>query len=349
MSASTQNVAVYIDPPSPAYYADRLFDTSDPVLNRDDSLLPYAQLRETLNARGDVVHTADLLATSPAQERREYYSFGVLDNFREMRARDDVTLRAFVIFEPPVVEPRLYQALPELTAAFERVYIHNVHGDGYALHGVDVSKLRKLYWPQPRRDVIESCWENQIRRRRLVVINGNHRPQKVPTELYSKRIEAMAALAPTNSIDLYGRGWDKWWSRASMWLPYWRRRRALMSIYKGACESKYEVLSRYQFSLCFENMAMRGYVTEKIFDCFYAGTIPLYLGATDIQDLIPEDAYVDCRKFPTWRAMLDYVEAMPEETIQIMRQNGKNFIRGAGGRQYSDSLLSVFGVEPKAA
>lgn len=347
MNASAPEVVVYIDPPSPAYYADKLFDTSDPVLNRDDSLLPYAELREALRARGKAVHTADLLATTPFQNRREYYSLGVLSNFGELTARNDVVLRAFVVFEPPVVDPRLYRALPELTAAFDRVYIHNVHGDGYALHGVDVSKLRKLYWPQPRRDIIEPYWGNQIRMRRLVVINGNHRPQKVPNELYSRRIEAMAALAPTGSIDLYGRGWAKWWSRASMWLPYWKHRRALMSIYKGACESKYAVLSRYQFSLCFENMAMEGYVTEKIFDCFYAGTIPLYLGATDIQALIPESAYVDCRKFATWRMLLDYVESMTEEMVQAMRQSGRDFVRSAVGRKYSDSLSTVFGVERK--
>lgn len=345
MSVIISRVAAYIDPPSPAYYADKLFDTADPLLNRDDSLLPYAQLRETLEKRGDTVHTADLMATASSGGRRDYYSFGVLSNFGALKGRKDVTLRAFVIFEPPVVEPRLYRALPELTAAFEHVYVHNVHGDGYALQGVDTSKLRKLYWPQPRRDVIEPYWTNGERLRRLVVINGNHRPQKVPHELYSKRIEAMAALAPAGCIDLYGRGWTKWWSRTSMWLPYWKNRRALMSIYKGSCESKYEVLSRYLFSLCFENMAMQGYVTEKIFDCFYAGTIPLYLGASDIQDLIPESAYIDCRKFSTWQALWEYVESLSEESIQAMRLSGREWVRGSGALKYRDSLFFVFDIE----
>ncbi|GBL40159.1 alpha-(1,4)-fucosyltransferase [Nitrospirota bacterium] len=256
-------------------------------------------------------------------------------------------LRAFVIFEPPVVEPRLYRALPELTAAFERVYVHNVHGDGYSLQGVDVSRLRKLYWPQPRRDVLEPHWANRERLHRIVVINGNHVPKKVPKELYSKRIEAMATLAKTGVVDLYGRGWDKWWSRASMWWPYWKHRSALMSIYKGTCESKYEVLGKYQFSLCFENMAMQGYVTEKIFDCFYAGAIPLYWGASDIQDLIPEDAYIDCRKFSSWGAMLRHVESVTEDEMMRMREKGRAFVQGIDSLKYSESLMSVFEVEAK--
>jgi hypothetical protein len=345
MSADSSIAMVYVAPPSPAYSADKLFDVSNPVLNRDDSLLPYALVKEEYARAGIEMHTGDLLPAKPAAMKCDYYSLGMLDGIQELKKRDDVNLRAFVIFEPPVVEPRLYHALPELTAAFNQVYVHNVHGDGYAMDGVDASRLRKLYWPQPRHDVILDYWERRERQRRIVVINGNHVPRKVPNELYSKRIEAMAALASTGKIDLYGRGWERWWSRASMWWPYWRNRRALMSIYRGACASKYEVLASYDFSLCFENMAMQGYVTEKIFDCFYAGTIPLYLGASDIENLVPRDAYIDCRKFTNWHDMLNYVENLPQDIISSMREQGRAFIRGAGGAKHRESLLDVFGLQ----
>lgn len=347
MNSSHTRTAVFVDPPSPVYYADCLFDTSNPVLNRDDSLLPYAHVREAFNALGIEVHTADFLPKTLGEGCCDYYSLGVLENFRALLAREDVRRRAFVIFEPPVVEPRLYKALPELTAAFERVYVHNIHGDGYSLKGVDVSRLRKLYWPQLRRDVIEEYWANRERLHRIVVINGNHIPKRVPNELYSKRIEAMATLAKTGEVDLYGRGWTRWWSRASMWWPYWKHRSALMSIYKGACASKYEVLGRYQFSLCFENMVMQGYVTEKIFDCFYSGVIPLYLGASDIQDLIPEETYIDCRKFSTWDAMLRHVQGITESEINKMRDRGRAFVQGKDSIKYRESLMQVFDVEAK--
>lgn len=347
MNPAYASEKVYIDTP-PAYSKDKLFDTSNAALNRDDALVPYARVREAHQALGRKVQTADyLMQQEPGVEVNDYYSLGVLDNFNALRHRTDVRLRAFVVLEPPVVDPGLYKALPELTAAFERVYVHNVHGDGYSLKGVDVSRLRKLYWPQPRRDVIEQHWGNRERMHRIVVINGNHVPRRVPNELYSKRIEAMAAMAQTGAVDLYGRGWAKWWSRASMWWPYWKHRSALMSIYKGACASKYEVLGKYQFSLCFENMAMQGYVTEKIFDCFYAGTIPLYWGASDIKDLIPEETYIDCRKFSSWDAMLCHVESVTEEEISRMREKGRAFVQGRASLKYSESLMDVFGVEAK--
>jgi hypothetical protein len=338
--------ATYVDPPSPAYYEDRLFDTSNAILNRDDSLVPYARVRETFRAAGKDLRTADYLMKAPAGTAiSNYYSLGVLDNYKALLQRVDVRLKSFVIFEPPVVDPRLYKALPELTAAFECVYVHNTIGDGYSLEGVDVARLRHLYWPQPRDEVINHYWERTERLDRIVVINGNHIPRKAPNELYSKRIEAMVALAQLGVVDLYGRGWAKWWSRASMWLPYWKNRKTLMSIYKGACDSKYEVLSQYKFSLCFENMAMKGYVTEKIFDCIYAGVVPLYLGATNISDLIPEAAYVDCRCFDSFLKMQAFLVQMTGPEFQAIREAGRVFLSSPQGAKYSNSLFSVFGCQ----
>lgn len=343
MMLNTPSKKIYIDPPSSAYYEDKLFDTSNEVLNRDDTLVPFLELQIKKNEQGIDVHTADFLLNQDYIEGGgDYYSLGVLDNYKALVNRDDIHLKAFVIFEPPVVDPTLYKALPDLTAAFDQVYVHNIIGDGYSLDGVDTTKLRQLFWPQPRHEVIEKFWERTDRKDRIVVINGNHIPRRVPNELYSKRIEAMASLAKLGVVDLYGRGWNKWWSRASMWLPYWKHRKALMSIYKGACESKYEVLSQYKFSLCFENMAMSGYVTEKIFDCLYAGVVPLYLGAPDIKDLIPADVYIDCREFSSWQEMYSVIEKISPEEIQRMRKNGKLFVSSKKGAKYYNSLTNIF-------
>lgn len=335
---------IYVDPSSKAYYEDRLFDQANPVLNRDDTLAPFVRLRNALAQQGASLCTADRLEGVELDRQSEYYSLGVLENYERFRTRGDVKLQAFVIFEPPVVDPRLYQALPELTRAFERVYVHNTEGDGYSLKGVDESRLRKLYWPQPHKDVLSDFWNRQGRMRRVVMINGNHKPISNDGELYSKRIEALSALASNGNIDLYGRGWERWWSRNSMWLPYWRNRKALMSVYKGGCASKYEVLCQYDFALCFENMEMKGYVTEKIFDCFYAGTIPLYWGAKDIADQIPMEAYIDCRKFTSWGEMCEKVIAMSDLEIQSMRSAGRAFIQSEYGLKYYNSLTEIFHV-----
>lgn len=338
-----QSKIIYVDPSYKAYYEDRLFDHTDSALNRDDTLAPFIRLRGALEQQGVALHTADqLVRQGDCSKLCDYYSLGVLDNYEQLKARGNVSLQAFVIFEPPVVAPQLYRALPKLTAAFERVYVHNTEGDGYSLQGVDRLRLRKLYWPQPRRDVLLPFWNQGDRQRRMVMINGNHKPISCEGELYSRRIEALVALAKFGKVDLYGRGWERWWSRNSMWLPYWRSRGALMSIYKGSCSSKYEVLCRYEFALCFENMVMKGYITEKIFDCIYAGTIPLYLGATDIAELIPGAAYIDCRQFTSWEQMQEVLMCMSADQIQSIKEAGRAFLQSDPGLRYYDALPSIF-------
>lgn len=292
-------------------------------------------------SKGVSIHTADFLITSNSKDKNDYYSLGILDNFEKILAENSACLAAFVIMEPPLVIPELYAALPRLTAVFDRVYIHNTNGDGYSLDGVDARKLHKLYWPIPHDDVLETYWGNEIRMKRLIVINGSHNPKARAREQYSLRIEAMAELSKLGVVDLYGRGWNRWWSRSAMWLPFWRNRNALMSIYKGGCSSKFEVLKNYEFCLCFENMWMDGYITEKIFDCFYAGTIPLYMGAPDVHIYIPADAFVDCRKYSTWTEMWEDVAAMSAHEIESMKIAGRSFLQSDKARKFYDSMEHI--------
>jgi len=57
-----------------------------------------------------------------------------------------------------------------------------------------------------------------------------------------------------------------------------------------------DVFSKYKFIICFENSYADGYVTEKIFNCFFAHTIPIYMGAPDISNHINPNSFIDRRK-----------------------------------------------------
>lgn len=335
--------SIFIDPSYRVFDEDGLFDLSNAVLNRDGQLLPFHRLREHLAGKDIAVHTADYLFKNDIRviQTSDYYSLGLLDNFERISQEGRARLAAFVIMEPPVVLPHLYEALPKLTAMFDRVYVHNTWGDGYSLDGVNTDKLHRLYWPIPHDDVLEPYWGNEQRMKRVVVINGSHNPRSKIREQYSLRIKAMAELSKLGVVDLYGMGWERWWSRSALWLPYWMNRRALMSIYKGKCASKFEVLQNYEFCLCFENMRMDGYITEKIFDCLYAGTIPLYMGAPDILDYIPEDVFVDCRKYSSWTAMWEDVARMPPERIRTMKEAGRMFLQSEMAKKFFNSIEDI--------
>jgi hypothetical protein len=40
-----------------------------------------------------------------------------------------------------------------------------------------------------------------------------------------------------------------------------------------------------------------GYVTEKLFDCFRAGCVPVYVGPSEIAELVPAGCFIDGRAF----------------------------------------------------
>ncbi len=334
---------LFIDPSYPVFDNDKLFDLTDPILNRDSQLLPFFRLREALSAEGMIIRTADHLFTDRTQQMGDsaYISLGNIRNYPKILSQTSAKLKAFVMMEPPVVAPELYRELPALTQVFESVYLHNINGDGYSLDNVNQARLKKFYWPLPFSEVLERYWSRSERLRKIVMINGNHKPRATKGEQYSTRMEALAALTPFDAIDLYGRDWEKWWSRESLWRPYWRNRTALMSVYRGPCVSKYEILSQYDFCLCFENIAMNGYISEKIFDCLYAGTIPLYLGAPDVDGYLPREIFVDCSKYRTWSEMWTELQAMPVKKIQAIRAAGRDFFSSTAAARYIDSLMDI--------
>lgn len=48
-------------------------------------------------------------------------------------------------------------------------------------------------------------------------------------------------------------------------------------------ENKNEWLKDYKFHICFENSSYPGYLTEKLFDAYNTGTIPIYWGDTSLR------------------------------------------------------------------
>jgi hypothetical protein len=347
MSAEQQGVArnvAYIDPPTEDYLEDRLFDLGNARLNRDGTLLPFVRARNSLQAAGVPVFTADRLPDRDDGAVSHYWSFGTMRNWGTLAARDDVRLRGFILSEPPLIRPDLYAALPELTRMFEEVYVHNTEGDGYSLARVDQSRLRKFYWPQPYDRIDPRADRAGSRSDRIVAISGNHRPRNRIAEHYSTRILFVAALADMDAVNLYGRGWDRWWGRHSMWLPYWKHFLALQRVYRGGCADKIEVLLQHNFSLCFENMSMDGYITEKIFDCFYAGTIPIYIGPHNAAEYLPRDAYISAQEFATPADVARFCQALTPNERSRMRDAARAFVEGPEFRRYHDSLTTILRV-----
>jgi hypothetical protein len=63
-------------------------------------------------------------------------------------------------------------------------------------------------------------------------------------------------------------------------------------------EFKLDTMARYKFTVAFENASDADYVTEKFYDPLIAGSVPLYLGAPNIEEFSPgENCFINVSDF----------------------------------------------------
>lgn len=149
-------------------------------------------------------------------------------------------------------------------------------------------------------------------RKLICNISGNKKSNH-PNELYSERRKVIEYFEKNHSddFDLYGIGWDK----------------RKYKNYKGRCESKEEIYQNYRFALCLENEKnVPGYITEKIMDCISDGIVPIYMGATDITDYIPQDCFIPYDQFGTLEELYSYLTEMDERHYSAYLQAHARFI-----------------------
>jgi hypothetical protein len=72
--------------------------------------------------------------------------------------------------------------------------------------------------------------------------------------------------------------------------------------------TKKKIMSKYKFSIAFENARAKDYVTEKFFDPLIMGSIPIYLGAPNVEEFAPgEHCYIHVDSFSSVKALADWL------------------------------------------
>lgn len=340
---NSSNVRIYIEPPSHHFFQDRLFSSEKTRYGGDDLMAPYVYLRNYFQQQGIEIHTADYLPEQPGNNLNLYVSLGLFRDYKKLNSRPDVIPSAYFVFECPVVEPSIYRKIAQEQDNFRRIFTWS---DSASLLHFTKRPLRcqHFHWPQSFDQVHEQIW-SQENRKFLVMINSNKLPRVYFHELYTERMRAVAYFNQFGEIDLYGVGWDEpSWQLGRKRVPYtfirlyrygltqWQKIKpdpllqAARRVYRGKAESKSTTLGNYTFAICFENSILKGWITEKIFDCFFAGTVPIYLGAPDIQDYVPQDCFIDMRNFPDYPALHKYLRTLTPADVDGFRLRARQFL-----------------------
>ena len=350
------SLAVFLDPVSNHFEEDRLFGGTWPGHHSG----PYLHVRDVFAERGVPVHTADRLfrGQSPG-ERNAYFALGNVRNYRKLAGRDDVVLSGLFHVEAPILSPTTYSQTPEASRYFERVYSFS-NAEALAPFGCAGVPLRHFLIPEPYEgiDGFEGLWARRDRNF-LCMISQNKLPTLQVSELYTERLRLLEHFSRSDSIDLYGVGWDRMPFRVGErrtpqqlvrvyrivreHVPFMRNHPyedLIRRVYRGAVESKAETMSRYTFAITYENMVLDGWINEKIFDAFVVGTIPIYLGAPDVTEYIPEDCFIDPRRFSDYFGLEAFLRSLGPREIATYRENAKDFLASERFRPFSKAAFA---------
>jgi alpha(1,3/1,4) fucosyltransferase len=350
------STGIYIDFPSASLLNDRCFQWNTGRFH-SSLLRVLAHMKKGLEAQGVQMHTADLLPPQTGRDRHIYISIGNHANYPRLATRRDVVLSAFMVTESPIVEPRIYRGLAHARHYFKRIFSCIPGAEIRRFTGADVECL-PLRWPIDFRGVDMPLWSRSDRGF-LVMVNMNKLPRLPHHELFTERMRAVEVFSRTGEIDLYGVGWDKASARmGTTWLPWTLRRAhiawlnwidrihpapllsAARKVYKGELETKWETLSQYDFALCFENIEIKGWLTEKLFETLRVGTIPIYWGATDIKELVPIDCFIDMTQFAGYADLRAFLKSLESAAIRRYRNAGREFLESDAFGPFSEERFS---------
>lgn len=257
--------------------------------------------------------------------------------------------------ENPFYACRFYWNLLKLTSYFD----HSIVMKGVESWVHPSSQFHPQYTPHAYFNKIKEVESNFRQKKFLTMIQGNTRvhplkrvyvnfrntlkpmPNFINREGYLDRLEAIRHFSESPDFDLYGRGWDKP-------IPYTKKyQESVSKSWRGAIEDKHKILKQYKFSLVLENSYLGGYV-QYLIDSIYAGSVPIYWGAPDIAEILPQNCFIDFRKFDCDFAKLEnYLRDMSENEYNSYIKNINTFISSPAAyllsqENYASEMINIF-------
>lgn len=209
---------------------------------------------------------------------------------------------------------------------------------------VDNNRFIKMNLPNELSVDFNYGWEEKVGFCCLIA-NNKTLPHNSSSFLYSERINAIRWFEKfaSSDFDLYGSGWEKSpaihgiLGRIINRLGFNKLNdKKIFSSYLGPVENKIKTLKKYRFCICYENVDnLNGYITEKIFDCFFSGCIPIYLGAENISDYIPANCFIDKRNFSSYKSLYNFMKTMKENDYIDYQKRIKRFLKSDTAKLFS--------------
>ena len=300
--------------------------------NRDDCFLPYILLKSKLNDSGIEINTFD-------KTTKDVTSFEI---HQDVQYESTSSLNYLLMFETKYV--RNENADKKLWSKYKKIFTWDeslVDGD------------RFIHLNLPNQICVPRIDGFLKRDRFCCLISGNKTLlTNEAKSLYPERVSVVRwfeSHAPQD-FDLYGVDWNLPEARTGVTGKIIRRFWKIINriyvlrpfpSYRGRLKHKREALIKTRFSICYENVRdVPGYITEKIFDCFFSGCVPVYWGADNITDFVPRDCFIDRRNFSNTAEIYEFLKSISEDDFLAYQQRIANFLESNAAYTFSSECFA---------
>ena len=306
-------------------------------LNRDNVFGPYIKLKESFKKFGITLNTPDMNVGQNVK----------FEIHMDKQNQSSSNLNYLLLYENPEIYPLNH--LKNLTG-YKKIFTWN---DNL----VDENFFLKLHIPNT---VPKNCNFNPFLERNFfcsIIASYRTLPYFVANNLYKERLRTVKwfnKYHPEN-LQVYGDGWD------SSSLPHLLNIKPLRYLfdeyykftrthkfkyYQGKLDKKSEALTNSKFAICYENLSgLNGYVTEKIFDCFFSGCIRISWAAENIVGFISKNYFIDRREFSDNLSLFKYITAIDDKKFESIQNNIKSFINSPLCYKFTSEYFSDFLVK----
>lgn len=303
------------------YNENRMFEKTYSKLGADLTA-PMVYLKDSLNKLGHQVSTIDTERDIKKYDAIVFIEFPTFKNkyFKKLLKIGYKNLY-LILLEPEIINKGNWQVKNH--KYFKKIFT-------FKDDIIDNKKYFKINYTCKKP---ENFINNIAEKYKLCTLISCNKFSYHANELYSERIKAIRWFEKNHSddFDLYGYGWNKFiFTNKFHFLNNLKIFKYLFkskfSSYKGSTRSKIDTLKNYKFSICFENIkGITGYISEKILDCFISACVPIYLGAPNISDHIPENTFIDMRNFNNYDDLYFYIKNMSNNEYLNYLNNIKSF------------------------
>lgn len=313
------------------FYLNNIIFNNSSTANRDNCLVSYIKLKGIFLEYGYDLSTYDI---NPI-EKSEIVIYN--DMPKILPNAGDIAKSYLIIFESELI-------CPDNWDMDKHKYFHKIFTWNDEL--IDNRKYFKLNFSHLFPDSIN---KDLSKKEKLCTLIAGNKIVEHSLELYTKRVEAIRWFEKNhpNDFDFYGMGWDIYIVK-NRYLRFLLRKTRLNKVfktnypsYKGKVDSKKPILEKYKFAICYENAKdISGYITEKIFDCFFAGTVPIYWGANNITEHIPKECFIDKREYKNYDDLYEVISNMKDSDYLEYINNIDKFLKSDASIPYRSETFA---------